>query len=421
VLVLFGGGGGYTLNAIFINSSGLVPGNQVLIGPVTVGSVASIGLTATSQAKVVLSLDSDAAPMHQGTIARIYENSLSGIANRYVVLEPGPQSAPAIRSGGVIPASRTYSQVSLDQLFDSIDPLTRAGLRGFIRGEAQSIQGKAIQGNITLKYFAPALASTSDVTSELVRDEPAFDGLLVKGAQAMSLLSSRSAELTQLVANTSATTGAIAAQSRALEEALSLLPGALNHSTSTFAGLRQTLNVLTPVVQKSIPASRQLEPFAAGLRALNTVSIPTLGQLSVLLHNPSGTGDLTTLFRELPTLANVAVAAFPRLIHQLNVSQAQTDYFREYTPDVIASLGDLGQASATYDANGHYTRTQPQFSPFGLDAMNQLVSQPDSLRYAGLKVAKGGRCPGGAVQPPPDGSAPWKVPGCNPNSTPVGP
>ena len=34
-------------------------------------------------------VDSGVAPLHQGTVARIYENSLSGIANRYIVLEPG--------------------------------------------------------------------------------------------------------------------------------------------------------------------------------------------------------------------------------------------------------------------------------------------------------------------------------------------
>jgi phospholipid/cholesterol/gamma-HCH transport system substrate-binding protein len=419
VLILFGGGGGYTVNAIFTNASALVTGNQVLIGPVVVGSVQSIGLTADSQAKVVLSLDSDASPLHQGTIARIYENSLSGIANHYVVLEPGPQSAPAIKSGGVIPETRTYSEVSLDSLFDSLDPLTRAGLAGFIRGSAQAIQGRALESNRALQYFAPALASTSDVTAALTKDEPAFDGLLVKGAQAMSLLASRANELTQLVSNTSATTGAIARQSTALEQALSLLPPALNHSTSTFAGLRQTLDALTPVVEKSIPASRQLEQFAAGLRALNTVSIPTLAKLNDLILNPSG-GDLTSLLLQTPALARIAVAAFPRMIHQMNYSQPQLDYFREYTPDVIASLADLGQASAYYDANGHYARTQPAFQPFGLNAANQLVEQSNSLRYAGLRLALG-RCPGAAVQPPPDGSAPWQVPGCRLTTTPVGP
>ena len=82
------------------------------------------------------------------------------------------------------------------------------------------------------------------MTAELTRDEPAFEGLLVHGAQALKTLASRSQELTQLIANTNSTTAAIASQSQALEEALQLLPPALNHSTSTFAGLRQTLDAL---------------------------------------------------------------------------------------------------------------------------------------------------------------------------------
>ena len=405
----------------FSDASGLVTGNHVLIGPANVGSVQSIGLTPNGEAQVTISLESAAAPMHAGTIARINENSLSGIADHYIVLNPGPESAPTIPTGGQIPEQSTYSEVSLDQLFDSLDAPTRQGLRGFIEGEAASIQGKASEAHQTLQYFAPALASTSDVTAELTRDEPAFDGLLVQGAQAMTQLASRSQELTQLISNGDQATGAIASQSRSLETALSLLPGALNHSTSTFAGLRQTLNSLDPVVNASKPASRQLEPFAVELRQLAEASIPTLNELSDLLRNPSGRGDLLTLLKDTPGLARVAIPAFPRLIHEMNISQDQLNAFREYTPDVVAALTNLGQAGAYYDANGHYVRTQPVFDAFAVNAANQLEPLPSfDTRYTGLQVVHG-RCPGSAIQPTADGSAPWVVPGCNAASTLPGP
>ncbi len=420
VLVLFTGGSSYMIKAEFQDAGGLVAGNIVLIGPAQVGSVQSVGLTPNGQAEVALSIDPDAAPVHDGTVARVYENSLSGIANKYVVLEPGPSSAPSIPSGGMIGEDHTYSQVNLDQLFDTLDPLTRAGLRGFIRGEAASIQGRAQEANQTLKYFAPALASTSQVTAELTRDEPAFDALLVQGAQALQLLGSRSTELTQLIANTSAATGAIASQSQALEQALVLLPGALNHSTSTFAGLRTTLNSLDPLVNASKPASRQLRQFAIALHTLTDESIPTIAALDGLIHNPSGTGDLTTLMERTPSLARLAAAVFPRLIAEMNKSQAQVDYLREYAPDLVAALTNLGQTSAYYDANGHYARTEPYFNAFGVNASNQLVPKSPSLRDQGLQNVHG-RCPGGAVQPAPDGSAPESVPGCNPAATPPGP
>ncbi len=419
VLILFGGGSSYTLKANFQDAGGLVAGNIVLIGPAQVGSVQSIGLTPNGLAQVSMNLNSDASPMHQGTVARIYQNSLSGIANKYVVLEPGPNSAPAIPDGGVIPATQAYSPVNLDQLFNTLTPATRAGLRGFIRGEAAAIEGKAPQAHRTLLYFAPGLESTSNVSQELVREEPAFDQLLVQGAKALAALGSRTQELTALVANGNATTGAIASQSNALTQTLQLLPGALTHTTATFAGLRSTLDALDPFVAASKVASRQLAPFAVGLRDLTIASIPTVAKLNALINNPGG-GDLTSLFLETPSLARVAAKAFPQLIHQMNVSQAQVDYLREYAPDVVAALTNFGQAGSNYDANGHYLRAQPAFNAFSLDGANQLQTKNPALRYQGQQVVKG-RCPGSGVQPPPDGSAPWAVPGCNPSVRPPGP
>ncbi|MBV8999167.1 MAG: MCE family protein [Solirubrobacterales bacterium] len=419
-LVVLGSSATYTLRANFLDAGGLVAGNEVLMGPAKVGSVQSISLTANGRAQVKMSIDEDAAPLHEGTVARIYENSLSGIANKYVVLEPAPTEAPEIPSGGTIGTDHTYSFVGLDQVFDALDPLTRAGLQNVIKGEAASIQGRAAEANQTLKYLAPGLSSTSELTAELDRNEPAFDGLLVQGAQAMQALASRSQQLSDLIGQTAATTGAIAGQSQSLEQALQLLPGTLNHATRTFAGLNTTLDALDPLVAKSKTASRRLLPFTTSLNTFTRAAIPTVAALSDLIHNPSGTGDLTALLLQTPTLASLADTAFPRLIQSMNASQNQLDSLREYTPDVIAALTNVGQASAYYDANGHYVRVQPTFFAFGTDSLGQLTARPPAERYDGLQVARA-RCPGSSVQPTPDGSAPHAVPGCQPSQVPPGP
>jgi phospholipid/cholesterol/gamma-HCH transport system substrate-binding protein len=420
VLVLLGGSTSYTLHADFQDAGGLVAGNDVLMGPGKVGSVQSISLTPNGQAQITMSIDSNAAPLHQGTVARIYENSLSGVATRYIVLEPASSDAPEIPDGGTIGEDHTYSFVSLDQVFDSLDPKTLLGLRGVIKGEAASIQGKSAQANKTLKYLAPGLVSTSNLTAELDRNEPAFDGLLVEGAQTMQALASRAGQLSDLIQQANTTTGAVARQSVALQQALQLLPNTLKRSTVTFAGLDTTLDALDPVVAKSKIAARRLEPFAVSLNDLAKVAIPTVGALSDLIHNPAGTGDLTTLFQETPKLAQLAATAFPNLIQAMNASQSQLDNLREYTPDVIAALTNVGQASGYYDANGHYVRVQPTFFAFGTDSQNQLVAQSPADRYQGLQKVTS-RCPGGAVQPAPDGSSPNPVAGCQPGSTPPGP
>lgn len=417
-VILLSGGPSYRVRALFTDASGLVSGDQVLIGPAPVGSVQSVSLTPAGQAAVVIALNGGAAPLHKGSVARIEENGLAGIASHYVTLQPAPSSRPTIQSGGTISSVDTHSEVSLDQLFDSLNPLTRAGIRNVIRGEGTAIQGKAVQANRTLKVLAPALLSTSQVTAELNRSEPGFDALLVQGARTMQALASRSGQLTQLVSSTDTATGAIASQAAALRRTLALLPGTLRRSVNTFAGLRTTLDRLDPVVAATKSAAPHLKAFAVALDRLAVTGLPTVTELAGLLHSPTGSGDLTQLFRQAPALARLARGSFPELIREMNDSQPQLDYLREYTPDVIAALADLGQASAYYDANGHYTRTQPFFGAFGLNAANQLVPRLPADRFAGLQVVHG-RCPGAAVQPS-AGQIP-SLPGCNTTATLPGP
>lgn len=197
----------YTVRLLFSDASGLVGGDQVMIGPSSVGSVQSIELTSHGLAAAVIKLDGDAAPLHRGSVARISANGLAGIASHYITLQPATNGNPAIPSGGTIPPRYTHPEVSLDQLFNTLNGPTRTGLRNIIRGEATSIRGKARQANATLLYLDPLLQSTSRVTAAISRDEPAFDQLLVRGAQTMQRLASSSEQLTDLVGKTDAVTG----------------------------------------------------------------------------------------------------------------------------------------------------------------------------------------------------------------------
>jgi phospholipid/cholesterol/gamma-HCH transport system substrate-binding protein len=419
-LIVLKGGSSYTVHADFQDASGLVKGDSVQIGPAVGGTVTSIGLSETGAARVTLKLNGDVGELRQGTVAKIAEDSLSGIASKYVLLEPGPPEAPKIAPGGLIGVENTRSEVNLDAVFDSLDPLTRVGLKNLVRGEAASLQGRGRLANRMLKYLAPGLQSTSDVTAELTRDQPTFDSLVVQGAQAMQALASRSDQLSQLIANTSTATGAIADQSQALTQSLTLFPGTLRRSTTVLHGLNGTLDALDPLVAASKPAVRRLPQFAAGLNTLLAASIPTVAELNDLIRNPAGTGDLTQLALQTPSLERIARVAFPRMVKQFDDSRAQVSTLREYTPDVVAALSDLGQAGSNYDANGHYVRSSPNLFPFTLDGNGQLTMQFPSKRYQGVQTAHA-RCPGSAVQPTADGSAPRASSGCQTTQVPPGP
>jgi phospholipid/cholesterol/gamma-HCH transport system substrate-binding protein len=414
------GGSSYTVRLLFSDASGLVGGDQVMIGPSSVGSVQSIKLTSHGLAAVVIKLDGDTAPLHRGSVARISANGLAGIASHYITLQPAANVNRAIPSGGTIPPNHTYPEVSLDQLFNTLNGPTRTGLKNIIRGEATSIRGKTRQARATLLYLDPLLQSTSRVTAAISRDEPAFDQLLVQGAQTMQRLASSSQQLTDLVGKTDAVTGAVARQATALNQSLELLPTALNKSTSTFTGLRKTISVLEQLVAATKPQVKQLEPFTVALRQLMQTATPTLDQLTLLIANPNG-NDLTTLFQEAPALEKAAVSGFPSILASIagQESSGQIQALREYTPDIVAALANIGQIDGYYDANGHYTRAEPFYGAYGISG-GVLTDQSPADRYNGLTVVKTGRCPGGATQPG-DSSMPEAVPGCSTSNTPPGP
>src|SRR5437764_5529694 len=222
---MFGGGSGYTVTAVFPNAGQPVKGNYVEVAGRPVGKVKSIALDDNAQARVKLSVGSGFDPLHVGTTAVIRASSLSGIANRYIELHPGPNSSPKIDDGGFISADRTQSPVDLDQLFNTLDPKTRKGLQNIVKGGATQYRGKSAEAAEALHYFNPALSTGSQVTRELVVDRVAFQRFVRQTATTVSALEARHDDLAALVGNTNTTAKAIGDENVALGRALGLLPG----------------------------------------------------------------------------------------------------------------------------------------------------------------------------------------------------
>ncbi len=411
------------MTATFENGGQLVKGNQVRVGGVAVGTVDKITLNDRAQAVVKMSIDTGDGDLHRGTTATIRTNSLSGIANRYVSLQPGPDSAPAVPSGGQIRADATDAPVDIDQLFNTLDPRTRKGLQRVIQGQGTYFGGRSEEYSESLKYLAPALNSTSRLTRDLVADDAVFDRFLVDTSRAMGAIAERRRDLSSLVSNTNTAAGAIADENQALGQTLELLPRTLRKGNSTFVNLRSTLDDLDTLVEVSKPNTRELANFFAELRPLVRESRPTVRDLRHLIRTPGANNDLIELTAKLPRLEELTSTTFPRAIKTFDRSQDFVDTLRVYTPDLAGWITKFGQVASGYDANGHFARVQPVFSPFKVNNATGLLDRaPETQRLDQFQKGQFPRCPGGAMQPPPDGSAPMPVPGsgCNPSVTPPG-
>ena len=424
-ILLFGGGSDYTVKVQFQNAGQLVKGNQVQVGGRPIGTVSDISLTNDGLAQIEIKLD-ELTPLHEGTTAVIRSASLSGIANRYVSLSLGPQSNGKIQSGGYIRADRTTSPVDLDQLFNTLDAPTRKGLQDIIQGSAAQYRNKSAEANVAARYFNPALSTSSSLLRELVRDRVVFQRFVTDSGNLVTDLADRRTELSQLVGNANSTASAIAGENTSLARALDLLPQTMREANTTFVNLRATLNDLDVLVSASKPATRRLAPFLRVLRPLVRDARPTIHDLRLLVRNAGPGNDLTDLLLKAPRLAKLTDVVFPRAVTALQKTQPVLEYARPYTPDFAGWLTKFGEGAATYDANGHYARIQPIFNAFQFNNTpgGPVLTPNTGSRLAGLQTGKNQRCPGGAMQPPPDGSAPYRETptfACDPSTVPPGP
>jgi phospholipid/cholesterol/gamma-HCH transport system substrate-binding protein len=142
-MLLLGGGDKTSYKLRFQNAGQLVKDNDVQIGGRRIGSVRKINLTDDNQAEIDIEVSDEFAPLRSGTRAVIRATSLSGIANRYIALTPGPNNAKKLEDGAVLPLTDTTTIVDLDQLFNTLDPrLALAAARHRRVGDAVRGQGQ---------------------------------------------------------------------------------------------------------------------------------------------------------------------------------------------------------------------------------------------------------------------------------------
>ncbi|HMJ36807.1 MAG TPA: MlaD family protein [Baekduia sp.] len=414
----------YTL--VFQSAGQLVKDNDVQVGGRRIGRVAEIKLDDRNLAEVRIQVEEPYAPLHAGTTATIRSGSLSGVANRYVALAPGPNNGAKIDDGATLGLDKTTTSVDLDQLFNTLDPQTRKSLQKVIQGSATQYKGKGQQANEALKYFNPALSTTSRLVNELDRDQQSLQDFIIYTARATTALAERRGDLSSLVGNANTTSGAIASEGESLNRALKALPTTLRQANTTFVDLRSTLDDLDKLVDASKPVAPKLAPFFKQLRPLVTDARPTIRDLSALISRPGAGNDLIDLLKQQPQLTKVATPTFQHTVKGLQQGTPVLQFIRPYAPDLIGWFRDFGQSTANYDANGHFARISPIVNAFQYTenpAGGTLNALKPAERQVGLQSGKIRRCPGSSTQAAADGSSPYTPEGsdCDPSIVPPGP
>jgi hypothetical protein len=194
----------------------------------------------------------------------------------------------------------------------------------------------------------------------------------------------------------------------------------LHQGTGVLADVNYTLGVLNPVFRDLQPVVPPVKRLLKATVPTAANAIPTIKDVTALL--PAAKQTLAAL---PPALAQ-AVPAVNSLAAALPPITPVLAGVRPYTPEVVAGFfgGVGGYSGGYYDANGHYVRISPLFGPGGfsgvLSLLNGVASQLPA--FNGTRFGVLAPCPGGTVEPSPNGGNPWNdldvLPGsgnvCNP-------
>jgi phospholipid/cholesterol/gamma-HCH transport system substrate-binding protein len=413
-LLLFTGGSNYVLHARFSDAGQLVAGDLVTVGGHPVGSVGGLSITSNGQADVQLNIsDSSVTPLRLGTVATIGQLSLTGVSNRFVSLTPG--GGEPIANGGTLPATRTRGIVDLDTLLDSLTPQVRDSFQQLIKSGAYLMSGTTPpQLNEASHYLNPALSQSAALGAEIVADKFALDRLVSSTADVATTLASRDADLSGAVINTAATLRQVASQRTALQDLLGRAPAVLNQGTGVLADVNYTLGVLNPVLTDLRPVAPRLGNLLRAIVPAAANAIPTVKAVAALLPNAKAA------LAALPPVVAQAVPAVNSLGAALPPITPVLAGVRPYAPDVVAGFfgGVGGYSGGYYDANGHYVRISPLFGPGGfsgvLSILNGVLNQLPA--FNGTRFGVLAPCPGGVVEPSPNGGNPWNNPDLQPGT-----
>jgi phospholipid/cholesterol/gamma-HCH transport system substrate-binding protein len=429
-VIIFSGGSGHKYKLVFQNAAQLVPDNQVLIGGQPVGSVESIGLTDDNLAEIEISSEQE---LHEGSTAVIRATSLSGVANHYISISPGPNSNPPLEEGATLGLGSTTTEVDLDQFLNTFPTPVRRALGQFVRGNAEQFSGRGHDANEAFKYFGPALNRTTAFVGELNSDQHLLERFVVSSSKLTTAVAQRGNELSSAVSHASTAFGAIASQNRALDQTLQALPPFMRQANTTFVNLRAALDDLDPLVETAKPATKNLASFLSELRPVLSKAVPVFKNLRLANSRQGFANDSAELLGFLPVVQERSATGFPHAEQGIEAFQPTLDFARSYAPDIFNGFGKLGEITGYYDGNGHYARAQLAFNIFKRNGgSGKLEPITPSEQYDAFGSSAGVRkpCPGGGTQSASDHSNPFVNPPfagsgvssseCNPADAPPG-
>lgn len=343
----------HEVRAAFTTGVQLYSGLDVRVDGIDAGKVTNIEYQ-DGQAVVGLGIDDDEVwPLHEGTTAVINWGTTVGNGTRYITIEPGPEDAPEIPEGGLIPSDQTISPVEFDDLFNTFNTKTRDRLQAMLGNTGDTIEGNEAEISAALKNTPGAFESVGNVFAQLIEDEAALQQLVADTENTTSILAARTPEIRDLVSGLAATMDEFGRNENDLRIDIEEFPTTLREARTTLARLDTSVGVLDGLVDDIGPGAQKLSDFAVDAR-------PTLSQLRSTIPNALAVFDafdnhasnITTMAKRLTKTSKDLDPFFADLAPFVSC-------LRPYAPEIAGFFSNWNSFTKNFDGTGqHFARTR---------------------------------------------------------------
>lgn len=237
--------------AMFVDASGVRPGDTVRIAGVRVGTVGEVALRDDHTVRVAFDTDTDVT-LTTGT--RVSVRYLNLVGDRYLELTEESEPTEPLAAGTEIPVERTEPALDLDMLLGGLKPVIRGlnakEVNAFTWSLLEIVQGKEETLNSLLSRtssFVRSLASNSGVIQQLIDNLSTVMATLSQEGERFSGTIDR---LEQLVTQLAQERDPIGAAIEALDNGTASVADLLTQARPPLAGSVDELARLAPEIDQ---------------------------------------------------------------------------------------------------------------------------------------------------------------------------
>src|SRR5215218_7622928 len=365
---------GYRVQVGFPEATTLGLEADVRVAGVPVGKLRKKKLdTHSNRTLATLEIERKYAPLRSDAQAILRQKSLLG--ETYVELTPG-SSKKTVPEGGRLPDGQVKPTVELDEIFQALDPKTRAAFRRWQQDLAVRIHGRGRDFNDAIGTLPGFAHDGADILEVLDQQEGAVSRLVKNTGVTFAALTQNEQQLSNLITSAGRVFDATASQQDNLAETIRIFPTFLDESKATLARLKTFSTNTRPLIQDLRPVARDLKPTLRDVRLLSPDLRAFFRNLDPLIKaSRTGLPAGSEVIRGLkPMLAEVTpfLQQINPILQYLESTQGQVS---DFITNGAAALADTTASPA--GGTGHYLR---QLGPVGSESLAMYRERPKTNR-----------------------------------------